>query len=175
MAIMDRKKPGTGELDGYIGPGTVIEGTVRFTQVLRVDGKVSGKIVSERDLVIGDEGVVDAEVEVGSISVDGKLSGKITVSERMEIHSGAEVRGEIQMKSPSLVIEEGGVFEGKVKMSTGVNAEVGIPVDAVKVPVTKVETARAEVGKGDAEPIPETGKMGRFSARSKLSPGGRIS
>ena len=59
MAFMDgnKKKPGGGgELDGYLGPGTVIEGTVRFAEVLRVDGKISGKVFSERELIVGEDG-----------------------------------------------------------------------------------------------------------------------
>ena len=149
MALMDRKKSsGEGGLDGYIGPGTVIEGTVRFSQVFRVDGTIRGKVISDRELVVGESGVLDADVAVGSLSVSGKLSGKIEVSQRMEIHTGAKVSGEIHMKRPSLIIEEGGIFEGRVQMG-------------------------GEAHKG-AEPKIETGKVAGFPAQEKAR-GGSIS
>lgn len=149
MALLDRKKSsGEGGLDGYIGPGTVIEGTVRFSQVLRVDGTIRGKVISERELIVGESGVLEADVAVGSLSVAGKLSGKIEISQRLEIHSGAKVSGEIYMKRPGLTIEEGGIFEGKVHM--GGTAREG------------------------AEPKIETGKVAGFPAQEKAG-GGSIS
>ena len=142
MAFMDgnKKKPGGGgELDGYLGPGTVIEGTVRFAQVLRVDGKITGKIFSERELIVGEDGRVEADVEVGTLSVAGRISGKIVIKDRMEIHPGARVSGEIRMKEPRLVVHDGGIFEGTIHMGG------------------KAAEGRAE------EPQPETGKVHRIS------------
>ncbi|MGD8376314.1 MAG: polymer-forming cytoskeletal protein [Acidobacteriota bacterium] len=116
MALMDRKKTGDGGLDGYIGPGTEIEGTVRFSQVLRVDGKITGKVVSERELIVGESAEIDAEIQVGSVSVSGRLAGKVHVKDRMEIHPGARVNADLRLDRPSLVIEEGGILEGNVQM-----------------------------------------------------------
>jgi cytoskeletal protein CcmA (bactofilin family) len=143
MALIDRKKPASGELDGYLGPGTLIEGTVRFEEVLRIDGRVKGKVQSAKDLIIGEQAIVEADVSVGNLSVAGRLSGKIEVLGRMEIHSGARVSGEIHMKGPRLVIEDGGIFEGRVAMGGA------------------ARTA--------AEPQPETGKVAGFPARGEAS------
>ena len=136
------RKEGGDELNGYLGPGTEIDGTVRFTSVLRVDGKVKGKIVSEKELVIGEGGDVDAEVEVGSISVSGRLAGKITVRERMEVYPGARVRGEIRLKAPHLVIEDGAIFEGRVQMGEG----AGVRADEPPVEAGKVKDLKARGG-----------------------------
>lgn len=137
MGLMDRKS-GSGELDGYLGPGTVLEGTLRFAEVFRVDGKIKGRVVSDKDLVIGEQGVVEADVQVGNLSVAGRLGGKIEVRGHMEIHPGARVSGEIHMKSPRLTIADGGIFEGKINMGGA--------------------------AKAGSEPVPETGRVAGFPA-----------
>lgn len=107
-----------GELNGFLGPGTWVKGEIRFTDTLRVDGKVTGKIISDRELIVGQTGEVEAEVEVGSLSVSGKVSGTIKVKDRIEIHPRGRVYGELKLAAPNLIIEEGAVFEGSIDMST---------------------------------------------------------
>ncbi len=118
MAIFDGKKQGGEPLDGYLGRAAEVEGTLRFPDLLRVDGTVRGKVFTSKELVVGEHGLVDAEVDVGILSVAGRVCGKITVRERLEIHAGGRVEGELHMKTPALLIEEGGILEGTVKMGT---------------------------------------------------------
>ncbi len=118
MAIFDGKKQGGEPLDGYLGRAAEVEGTLRFPDLLRVDGTVRGKVFTAKELVVGDQGLVEAEVDVGFLSVAGRVCGKITVRERLEIHAGGRVEGELHMKTPALLIEEGGILEGTVKMGT---------------------------------------------------------
>jgi len=117
MAIFDGKKQGGEPLDGYLGRAAEVEGTLRFPDLLRVDGTVRGKVITSKELVVGEHGLVDAELDVGFLSVAGRVTGKITVRERLEIHAGGRVEGELHMKTPALLIEEGGILEGTVKMS----------------------------------------------------------
>ncbi len=118
MAIFDGKKQGGEPLDGYLGRAAEVEGTLRFPDLLRVDGTVRGKVFTAKELVVGKEGLVDAEVDVGFLSVAGRVRGKIIVRERLEIHAGGRVEGELHMMTPALLIEEGGILEGTVKMGT---------------------------------------------------------
>ena len=108
----------TSDLSGFLGDGTVINGDIRFPDILRVDGKVTGKLTSERELVVGETGDVEAEIDVGILSVNGRVAGTIRVRERMTIHPRGQVRGELILDKPGLIIEEGGVFEGTVEMSS---------------------------------------------------------
>lgn len=104
-------------MSGFLGEGTVISGDIRFPDILRIDGKVTGKITSERELVIGESGEVEADIDVGMLSVNGRVSGTIRVRERMTIHPHGQVRGELMLDKPGLIIEEGGLFEGTIEMS----------------------------------------------------------
>ena len=79
--------------------------------------KISGKIESEGELVVGENGEIDAEVSVGTLSVSGKVAGNMKVREKVEIHSKGRISGELTVEKPNLVIHEGAVFEGDVNMN----------------------------------------------------------
>ncbi|MFQ5876739.1 MAG: polymer-forming cytoskeletal protein [Acidobacteriota bacterium] len=107
------------DISGFLAEGTEISGEIRFRNVLRVDGKISGKVISEKELVVGENGTVEADIEVGVLSVSGKVSGTLNVKERVEIHPTGSVVGDLTLERPNLVIHEGGVFEGNIDMNAG--------------------------------------------------------
>lgn len=111
------------DISGFLAEGTEIQGEIRFRDVLRVDGKISGKVISEKELVVGETGEVDADIDVGVLSVSGKVTGNIHVKEKLEIHPKGRVLGEITLEKPNLVIHEGGVFEGNIDMNAGKRKE----------------------------------------------------
>jgi cytoskeletal protein CcmA (bactofilin family) len=112
-----RDPMGQEDISGFLAEGTEIKGEIRFKDLLRVDGKVSGKIVSEGELVIGESGEVEAEVSVGTLSVSGKVNGTVHAAEKVEIHPKGRVHGDMTIAKANLVIHEGGVFEGKIDMT----------------------------------------------------------
>src|SRR5260221_3370621 len=104
-----------GSLSGFVGSGTVITGEASFKSMLRVDGRFSGRITSGTGtLIVGAGGQVDANVEVSVAQIHGVLNGDIIAGQRVELGRAAKVSGNIQ--TPSLVIEQGAVFEGSCKM-----------------------------------------------------------
>ncbi len=84
-----------------------------------VDGKITGKVISEKELVVGESGEIEADVNVGILSVSGKITGTIHVKEKLEIHPTGRVLGDLTLEKPNLVIHEGGVFEGNIDMNAG--------------------------------------------------------
>jgi len=107
------------DISGFLAEGTEIQGEIRFRDILRVDGRVTGKVISEKELVVGETGEVEADVEVGVLSVSGKVTGNIHVKEKLEIHPKGRVIGDITLEKPNLVIHEGGIFEGNIDMNAG--------------------------------------------------------
>jgi len=105
-----------GSLSGFVGSGTVITGESTFKSMLRVDGRYSGRINSTGGtLIVGSGGQVDANIEVAVATIHGVVTGDIVASDRVELGRAAKLTGNIQ--TPSLVIEQGAVFEGSCKMS----------------------------------------------------------
>jgi cytoskeletal protein CcmA (bactofilin family) len=104
-----------GTLSGFVGAGTAVTGEATFKAMLRVDGHLSGKISSgSGTLIVGTNGKVDANIEVAVAVIHGTINGDIIATQRLELGRAAKVNGNIQ--TPSLVIEQGGIFEGSCKM-----------------------------------------------------------
>jgi cytoskeletal protein CcmA (bactofilin family) len=104
-----------GILSGYVGNGTILTGEATFKAMLRVDGHLSGTVSSESGtLIVGNNGQVDADVKVAVATIHGAVNGDIVASQRLELGRAARVKGNIE--SPSLVIEQGAVFEGSCRM-----------------------------------------------------------
>lgn len=104
-----------GTLSGFVGSGTSVTGEATFKAMLRIDGHLSGRITSNTGtLVVGSGGQVDANIEVAVASIQGIVNGDIIAGQRVELGRAAKVNGNIQ--TPSLVIEQGAVFEGSCKM-----------------------------------------------------------
>lgn len=104
-------------LDGHLGEGIEIKGTLRFEGSVRIDGKFVGKVVSPATLIVGASAVVDGEVEVGEIEIHGALRGQVKASQRATIHGTGRVDADIDTQS--LVIEPGAHFNGRCEMSKG--------------------------------------------------------
>jgi cytoskeletal protein CcmA (bactofilin family) len=102
------------ELNGFMDEGTEVVGEVRFRNMLRVDGRVRGRIVSENALIIGETADIEAEIECGSVSVRGKVKGNIRCKQKIELLAGSDVRA--SLSAPALAIEEGAVFQGDCEM-----------------------------------------------------------
>jgi len=99
----------------HLGKGAELTGEISFTNGLRVEGSIKGKIHSEAILEIGPGGRVDADVNIRKIIVNGEFHGIIHASDRVEIHKNGKVLGDIY--SPCLIIEAGATFDGRCNMT----------------------------------------------------------
>jgi cytoskeletal protein CcmA (bactofilin family) len=104
-----------GDLNGFLDHGSYLEGELRFDASFRVDGKLTGKVDSEGDLIVGESGEIDGELKVGQIFVSGTVRGTIRATRRVQIAPNGKVFAEID--TPALVIEDGATFEGRCAMS----------------------------------------------------------
>lgn len=101
-------------VSGFIDSDTEIEGDIRFKDSFRIDGKFKGRILSGISLIIGENGNIEADINVSSISINGKVKGSLTAKEEIEIFSKGRVTG--QLTTPKLIIEEGAFFQGSCQM-----------------------------------------------------------
>lgn len=100
---------------GWIGRGIEVMGDIVFSDRLQVDGKVTGKLASESGtLVIGESGHIEAVVDVGICVIHGALHGNLIARSKIEIRKSGRVHGDVI--TPVLLVEEGAVFNGAIKM-----------------------------------------------------------
>lgn len=97
-----------------LGRGTRISGKISFEGKARIDGQVEGEIVAGDHLEIGESALVNAQISGSVIVVQGKVTGDLTASKKLEIRAPGRLYGNVT--TPSLVIEEGVVFEGHCSM-----------------------------------------------------------
>jgi cytoskeletal protein CcmA (bactofilin family) len=104
------------DLRGFLGEGTEIKGELMFSDLLRVDGSISGKVKSEAGtLLVGERGYIKASVEAANVSVSGTIEGTVTAKNKVEIHPTGKIFGDVYTQA--LIIEHGAVFDGKCHMS----------------------------------------------------------
>lgn len=102
------------ELNGFLDSGSRLEGDLQFEASFRIDGKFVGKVVSEGSLVVGDEGEIEGEIHVAEVLLSGTVRGEVHASRRVQLAPSARVFADLF--TPSLVIEDGALFEGRCAM-----------------------------------------------------------
>ncbi len=112
---MVKKKPvGMDDIVGLLGKGTEFDGKLIFEGAVRVDGKFKGEIYTKGILIIGEGATVHAEIDADTIIISGEVHGNLKASNRIEIRSTGRLYG--NMKTSTLIIEEGVIFEGSCQM-----------------------------------------------------------
>jgi cytoskeletal protein CcmA (bactofilin family) len=104
-----------GQIDSLIGAGTQIEGNVRFTGGLRIDGEVKGNIdavegASSSTLVLSEQARIEGSVNVAHLILNGTIVGSVTVSESLEMQSKARIVGNVDYVL--IEMHQGAVIEG---------------------------------------------------------------
>lgn len=115
----------------FLGQQTRLEGKLVFEGTVRMDGHFAGTIESRDGMVvIGERGVVEADLFVRAAIVSGEVRGNINATERIELHPPARINGDL--KAPTLVIEPGVSFYGQCLMKP---EEAIISLNKMQVPV----------------------------------------
>jgi len=96
-----------------IGEGVTIKGNLYSPGITRIDGKVSGEIIAEKELIIGKEGKVEAVVKTNDATISGYFKGNMVASGEVEITPTGKFIGNLTQKDALLTIEKGGVFKGE--------------------------------------------------------------
>ncbi len=101
-------------IDSLVGVGTVIEGNIRFTGGLRIDGEVRGNVSSQGDkpsmLVLSENAKIVGAVQAANLVINGVIEGPVQADVLMELQPKARVTGDIRYKA--LEMHHGAVVEG---------------------------------------------------------------
>lgn len=110
------RKTKTDAVAGFLGAQTEFTGKLAFSGVVHLDGSFEGEIISRGTLVVGSESVVRAQIFSNVLKIAGEVRGDLTATEKIELYPPARVYGNI--RTPSLTVEEGVIFEGTCSMSS---------------------------------------------------------
>ena len=99
----------------YLAPGFRVEGELESPGDLRIAGRVRGVVRARGEVVVAEEGEVDAEVHATTVVVAGRLQGTVHAAERATFREGCRVDGDVH--APVVGLEEGGRVTGRLHMS----------------------------------------------------------
>jgi len=102
------------EINAFLGRDTEFQGKLAFTGAVRIDGRFQGEILTEGTLIVGESASIESDIHASHIIVSGEIRGNIVADDRIEIHAPGKVYGNIH--APTVVIDEGVVFEGHCRM-----------------------------------------------------------
>ncbi len=120
-----RKEHDEHKMTGFFDKDTEFRGELTFKGSFRIDGRFKGSIVSDSMLVIGEQGVVEAEVKVAYLVINGEIRGTVQAADKVEIHGRARVFGTVI--TPKLVVEEGALIEAKCQAGEVLGSEPAAP------------------------------------------------
>jgi cytoskeletal protein CcmA (bactofilin family) len=118
--------PSPGGLTAFIDQGSEFEGKLSFKDTVRIDGRFRGEISSENTLIVGESGDIEAKIRSRTVAISGNVLGDVTATLKVVVHKTGRIEGNIETES--LVIEEGAVINGVIKMGKA-SAKVK-PIDA---------------------------------------------
>ena len=123
---------GGANLTAFIDQGSEFEGKLTFKDTVRIDGRFRGEISSENTLIVGESGTIEASIRSNTVVVSGTVEGNIVAGQQVVLHKTAKVHGD--MSAPSLIIEDGAVFNGQISMgrADAKSATAGAPLKSIQ-------------------------------------------
>ena len=97
-----------------IGAGMKIIGDVETGGVLKVEGTIEGSIRGARQVLLGRTGLIQGDVHADEAVLGGRVVGTVNATERVEVQSTSRIEGDIHTRS--IVVLEGGIINGSVRM-----------------------------------------------------------
>lgn len=99
----------------FIGKTLFIKGEVLSDEEVLVEGKIEGKVNVKNKVIIGKNGLVNAEIEAREVIIKGAVNGNVNGSYKVEIVPDGTLNGNII--SQRVVLAEGAIFKGNIDMT----------------------------------------------------------
>jgi cytoskeletal protein CcmA (bactofilin family) len=113
--MFDKKKTDTAmEVMTFFGKGAQFKGVLTFEGSARIDGEIEGEIITQGTLIVGESGVIKAEITAGTVVVGGRITGNIHASQKIQLLHDSVVTG--SLTTHSIIIEDGALLNGICEM-----------------------------------------------------------
>lgn len=93
------KKIRSSKIETLIGQGIEVNGDVKFSGGLHLDGNIIGNVTSEASdgsvLILSDTGRVEGDVSVAYAVINGEVVGNVYATEKLELSGRARITGNV--------------------------------------------------------------------------------
>ena len=103
-----------GSQSSVVGKTLLIKGEIYSDDEILIEGKIQGKINVKNRVIVGINGIVEADIDAREVVIKGKVTGNVKGGQRVEIVPAGVLHGNII--APRVVIADSGVFEGNIEM-----------------------------------------------------------
>lgn len=104
-------------IKSLIAQGTLIEGNLKFSDGLRVDGAVTGNIRAEEGsasiLVISESATITGSIHADHVIINGRVIGPVHATELLELQPKAKIDGDVSYKA--LEMHQGAAIFGQLR------------------------------------------------------------
>ena len=100
-----------------IGPDAKFKGELSFEKSVKILGGFEGRIATNGNLVVAPEGVIQADIEAGTITVEGEISGNVAAKDIVELKNTARLQGDLRCER--LIVVDGARFVGHCNVGNG--------------------------------------------------------
>ena len=128
-----------------IGPTLVFKGELSADEDLFIEGRIEGTIAHhKRNLTVGKQGRVKADIDATSVMIEGQLVGDIRSDGTVTLAKGSNVEGNIFCAR--IVMEDGARFIGKIDMGEPPKV-AAVPKEAVQAEPVRTEKPSKVAGR----------------------------
>jgi cytoskeletal protein CcmA (bactofilin family) len=125
-----------------IGPTLVFKGELSADEDLVIEGTIEGTIAHhKKNLTIGKNGRVTADIHASSVLVEGALNGDIHSDGLVSLAKDAMVIGDVYCNR--IVMEDGARFNGRIEMAIPTPLKVAPELEKVEEEFTEAENLTA--------------------------------
>jgi len=107
---------GSMSAETVIGPSVKVEGDLNAVGNVAIEGMVNGTISTDKDIRIGAEADVQADIKAQNATIAGTVKGKLSISGKLNLESTAKITGDVS--TGSISIENGAEMNGQVTMGS---------------------------------------------------------
>lgn len=116
MAIFKKEKVALDmqSISTLISEGCILDGNLKAPAVARIDGQVTGDVMIDEGLIVGEKGSIRGNVVTKDLVVYGTITGDVQATS-LEIRATGKITGDI--RTQTLGVEQGAVYDGNLSMT----------------------------------------------------------
>jgi len=103
-----------------IAYGVEVRGNLKVEADLALDGIIDGSVHAKGNVTLGENAQIKGNLQGNAVVVAGKVFGNVKANVSLVVQSSGQVIGDVD--TAGLVVEEGGVIRGQLKMPLPANS-----------------------------------------------------
>jgi len=97
-----------------ISEGCIFDGNLKAPAFARIDGQITGDVMVDEGLIVGEKGSIHGNVVTKEMVVYGSIRGNVQATS-LDIRATGKITGDI--RTQALAVEQGAVYDGNLSMT----------------------------------------------------------